>query len=184
MNIKNTNIEGLLILEPNIFYDERGYFLESYNKQALLQNNIDISFVQDNQSCSKYGTIRGLHFQKGNFSQTKLIRVLKGEILDVIVDLRKDSKTFGESFSVNLSASNNLQLLVPKGFAHGFSVLSKKAIIFYKCDNFYNKESESGIIYNDKNLDINWQIPVDMQIISSKDLNLQSFKQYRENPCF
>jgi len=184
MNIKTTKIAGVLILEPKVFYDDRGYFLESYNQKTLQNNDISISFVQDNQSFSKYGTIRGLHYQKGDSAQVKLIRVLKGEILDVVVDLRMNSKTYGQSLAVKLSSDNNLQLLIPKGLAHGFSVLSEDAIIFYKCDNFYNKEAESGIIYNDTDLDIDWQVPIDMRIISQKDLNLQTFKQYRENPCF
>jgi len=184
MKITPTKIEGVLILEPKIFHDDRGYFLESYNKKTLKNLGINISFVQDNQSFSKYGTIRGFHYQKGDFSQTKLIRIIQGEILDVVVDVRQNSKTFGQSFAIKLSSQNNLQLFIPKGLAHGFSVLSKEAMIFYKCDNFYNKESESGIIYNDKDLDVDWQVPINKITISQQDLSLQTFKQYRENPCF
>lgn len=184
MEVKATNIEGALVLIPKVFKDERGYFFESYNQKTLNQNGIDISFVQDNQSYSKYGTIRGLHYQKGKDSQTKLIRVLKGEILDVIVDLRIKSKTFGEVFSIKLSSTNHYQLLVPKGLAHGFSVLSENAEILYKCDDFYNKDSESGIIYNDSDLGIDWQIPKSKEIISKKDTVLQKFKDYILEPCF
>ena len=184
MQFKSTEIKDLIIFEPKIFNDIRGYFFESYNKNLFLDNDIDINFVQDNQSFSSYGTIRGLHFQTGEYAQSKLIRVIKGEILDVVVDIRKNSKTFGKVFYINLSEANQLQLLIPKGMAHGFAVLSKDALILYKCDNFYNKESEQGILYNDQDLNIDWQISKDKQILSEKDLQWQGFNNYKDTPCF
>lgn len=175
MKIESTPFEGLFVLEPRVFADERGYFFESFNEQTFKQNNIDFNWVQDNQSSSKYGVIRGLHFQKPPFAQTKLIRVLQGEILDVVVDLRHASKTFGQSYSILLSSQNNLQLLIPKGFAHGFSVLSETADVMYKCDELYNKESESGILFNDPKLGIDWKVDADKMVVSSKDLILPAF---------
>jgi dTDP-4-dehydrorhamnose 3,5-epimerase len=169
MITKETGIKDLLIIEPKIFADKRGYFFESYNKEAFLEAGIDINFVQDNQSKSEYGVIRGLHFQNNPHPQTKLVRVLLGKIFDVAVDLRKDSSTYGEWFGVEISDSNQIQLLVPKGFAHGFSVLSKEAVVLYKCDDFYHPESESGIIYNDAKLNIDWKIPLKDAKVSSKD---------------
>ena len=145
MNISKTNFPGLFIIEPKVFEDERGYFFESYNEEKLTQNGIKTVFVQDNQSKSSYGTIRGMHFQSEPHAQTKLIRVLDGEIYDVVLDVRKGSPTFGRWFGIELSAENKKQLYIPRGFAHGFSVLSKMAVVFYKCDSPYNPSSEGGI---------------------------------------
>ena len=164
-----TEIPGLLVFEPKVLADSRGYFFESYNEKVFQQNGVNIRFVQDNQSLSSYGVIRGLHYQLNPHAQTKLVRVLSGRILDVVVDIRKDSPTFGRHFDIELSAENKKQLLVPKGFAHGFSVLSEKAEVSYKCDGFYNKESEAGIRFDDPSLNIDWQIPADKAIISDKD---------------
>lgn len=175
MKVVETGFEGLFVLEPRVFADERGYFFESFNSQTFKSSGLDFDWVQDNQSHSKRGVIRGLHFQKPPYAQTKLIRVLKGEILDVVVDLRHDMPTYGKSFSVVLSSQNNLQLLVPKGFAHGFSVLSEEADVLYKCDALYNKESESGILFNDALLGIDWQLTKDKMILSEKDLVLPAF---------
>lgn len=175
MKVVETGFEGLFVLEPRVFADERGYFFESFNSQTFKSSGLDFDWVQDNQSHSMRGVIRGLHFQKPPYAQTKLIRVLKGEILDVVVDLRHDMPTYGKSFSVVLSSQNNLQLLVPKGFAHGFSVLSEEADVLYKCDALYNKESESGILFNDALLGIDWQLTKDKMILSEKDLVLPAF---------
>tara|TARA_B110000003_G_scaffold268010_1_gene296948 strand:- start:1237 stop:1779 length:543 start_codon:yes stop_codon:yes gene_type:complete len=177
MKINKTFIEGLLIIEPSLFKDDRGVFYESYNKNKL-NKNISIVFVQDNESKSIKGVIRGLHFQRPPFEQTKLVRCVNGNILDVVVDLRKDSKTYGKYFSVQLSSENNKQLLVPGGFAHGFQVLSDEAIVNYKVDKYYNSDSDSGIIWNDKDLQIKWNHEVD-PILSDKDLNLESFKNFK-----
>ena len=171
-----TRIPDLLIFEPKVFEDSRGYFFESYNANTFTNEGVGIAFVQDNQSSSCYGVIRGLHYQLPPYAQTKLVRVLSGRILDVAVDIRKGSPTFGQSFSIELSGENRKQLLIPHGFAHGFSVLSEKAEVLYKCDAFYNKPSEGGIIYNDTDLDIDWQVPADKAIISEKDTQLPSFK--------
>lgn len=176
MKIIQTPISDLLIIEPTVFEDERGYFYESFNKLKFEANNLFYSFVQDNQSKSGYGVIRGLHYQLAPYAQTKLLRVLEGCILDVVVDLRKNSATFGKTFSVELSSENKKQLLVPKGFAHGFSVLSETAVVFYKCDEFYNKSAERGIIYNDYFLAIDWKIEKSKEIISEKDKLLSDFK--------
>lgn len=175
MKVVETGFEGLFVLEPRVFADERGYFFESFNSQTFKSNGLDFDWVQDNQSHSIHGVIRGLHFQKPPHAQTKLIRVLKGEIVDVVVDLRHISPTYGKSFSVVLSSQNKLQLLVPKGFAHGFSVLSEEADVMYKCDALYNKETESGILFNDPLLGIDWQVSQDKMIVSEKDLILPAF---------
>ena len=175
MKVVETGFEGLFVLEPRVFADERGYFFESFNSQTFKNNGLDFEWVQDNQSQSKYGVVRGLHFQKPPYAQTKLIRVLKGEILDVVVDLRHDMPTYGKSFSIVLSSQNHLQLLIPKGFAHGFSVLSEEADVMYKCDALYNKESESGILFNDPKLGIDWQVEQDKMVVSDKDLVLSAF---------
>ncbi|MEY5046105.1 MAG: dTDP-4-dehydrorhamnose 3,5-epimerase [Bacteroidota bacterium] len=175
MKVVETGFEGLFVLEPRVFADERGYFFESFNSQTFKNNGLDFEWVQDNQSQSKYGVVRGLHFQKPPYAQTKLIRVLKGEILDVVVDLRHDMPTYGKSFSIVLSSQNHLQLLIPKGFAHGFSVLSEEADVMYKCDALYNKESESGILFNDPKLGIDWQVEQDKMVVSDKDLVLPAF---------
>ena len=165
-----TNFPGLLIYEPELFEDSRGYFFESYNEKEFITGGIDIKFVQDNQARSSYGVIRGLHFQLPPFAQSKLIRVLSGSICDIAVDIRKGSPAFGKAFSIELSAGNKKQLLIPKGFAHGYSVISETAEVFYKCDSFYHKEAESGIIYNDNALNIDWKIPAGKAILSDKDL--------------
>jgi dTDP-4-dehydrorhamnose 3,5-epimerase len=175
MKIDSTPFEGLFVLAPRVFADERGYFFESFNDQTFKQNSLDFNWVQDNQSSSKYGVIRGLHFQKPPYAQTKLIRVLHGEILDVVLDLRHSSKTFGQYYSILLSSQNHFQLLIPKGFAHGFSVLSETADVMYKCDELYNKESESGILFNDPKLGIDWKVDADKMVVSSKDLILPAF---------
>lgn len=176
-----TNFEGLLIFEPKVFEDNRGYFFESYNFNTCKADGIDITFVQDNQASSEYGVIRGLHYQLAPHAQTKFIRVLTGTILDVVVDLRKASATFGQTFSIELSAANKKQLLVPKGFAHGYSVISERAEVFYKCDTYYNKETEAGIAYNDPQLNIDWQIEKEKAIISEKDLHQPLFKDCKNN---
>ena len=176
MNIVKTKFPGLLVIEPRVFEDSRGFFFESYNERALKENGIDIRFVQDNQSSSCYGVIRGLHYQLPPHAQTKFVRVLEGTVLDVVVDIRKGSPTYGEAFSIELSADNKKQLFVPAGFAHGFSVLSERAQLLYKCDAFYNKESEGGISFKDPTLKIDWQIPADEAIISDKDKDLPSLK--------
>ena len=177
MKINKTFIEDLLIIEPQLFKDDRGFFYESYNKNNL-DKVINIVFVQDNESKSNKGVIRGLHFQTPPYAQTKLIRCISGSILDVAVDLRKNSKTYGKSFSVELSSKNNKQLFVPKGFAHGFQVISDEAIVNYKVDNFYNPKSDSGIIWNDKDLSIDWSLDL-KPILSEKDLKLISFKELK-----
>ena len=175
MPFKKTDFPGLLIFEPNVFGDERGYFFESYNSSTFSKDNVDIQFVQDNQARSVYGVVRGLHFQQAPFAQTKLIRVLEGAILDVAVDLRAGSPSYGKVFSIELSAQNKKQLLVPQGFAHGYSVISETAEVFYKCDNFYNKQAEGGLAYNDPALGIDWKVPVDKMILSPKDLLYTTF---------
>lgn len=169
MKIEKTFIDDLVIIEPTVFGDERGYFFESYSKTKFEGLGIDINFVQDNQSFSKKGTLRGLHYQNLPFAQTKLVRVLEGEIIDVAVDLRKDSPTYGKAYSILLSAENKRQLLVPQGFAHGFSVISETASVMYKCDQFYNKESEGGIKYDDPSLKIDWGMDLEQAIVSEKD---------------
>ena len=169
MKVTKTEIDGVFIIEPQVFEDERGCFFESYNKEKLKEQGIDYDFIQDNQSKSKYGTIRGIHFQKGEYAQAKLVRVLEGTVLDVAVDLRKDSPTFGKHVAVELSAENRRQLMIPRGFGHGFSVLSETAVFAYKCDNVYNKASEGGLRYNDPKLGIDWKIDTDKAILSDKD---------------
>lgn len=181
MAFTKTNIPDLLMFEPRIFADSRGYFFESFNLQTYKAEGININFVQDNQSSSQYGVIRGLHYQLNPYAQAKLIRVLAGTILDVAVDIRKNSPTYGKSFSVELSAENKKQLFIPAGFAHGFSVLSEQAEVFYKCDSFYNKESEAGILYNDPSINIDWKIPAAKAIISEKDNHLPLFANCRNN---
>lgn len=177
MTITETKLKGCFVLEPRVFKDERGYFMESFNKEqfnAAIDSNID--FVQDNQSFSTKGVIRALHYQIGECAQAKLVRVLSGTVLDVAVDLRKNSPTFGEHISIELSSENKKQLFIPRGFAHGFVALSKTAEFFYKCDNYYNKASEGGIIFNDAELNIDWLLPDDKLIISEKDLMLPILK--------
>lgn len=169
MPIIETSFPGLLIFEPAVLEDSRGYFFESYNEKLFNAAGMDTRFVQDNQARSFYGVIRGLHYQLNPHAQTKLVRVINGSILDVVVDIRKGSPTYGKVFAEELSAVNKKQLFIPKGFAHGYSVLSESAEVFYKCDAFYNKASEGGIIYNDAALNIDWMIPPEKGIISEKD---------------
>jgi dTDP-4-dehydrorhamnose 3,5-epimerase len=175
MNIEQTLLKDLVVLTPAVFEDERGYFFESYNKSKLASLGILIDFVQDNQSFSKRGTLRGLHYQNAPFAQSKLVRVLQGEIMDVAVDLRKDSPTYGKHFGIVLSSENKKQLLVPQGFAHGFSVLSETAVVSYKCDQYYNKQSEGGIRFDDATLDIDWGMDLASAIVSEKDMILPDF---------
>lgn len=172
-----TSLPGVLLFEPTVFEDNRGCFFESYNEERFREQGIDIRWVQDNQSSSHFGVIRGLHYQLPPFAQSKLVRVNRGKILDVVVDLRKGSPTFGKSFCKVLSAKNKRAIFIPKGFAHGFSVLSKQADVIYKCDAFYNKQSEAGIIYNDAELQIDWRISPEQIIISDKDKELPTFAQ-------
>ena len=181
MEIINTPIQELFILKPKKFEDSRGFFLESYNKDRFFNAKIKNEFVQDNFSSSQYGVIRGLHYQLAPYSQAKLVQVIKGRILDAVVDLRKESPTFGQTFSIELSEENGLQLMIPRGFAHGFSVLSEEVLFTYKCDNIYNKEAERGIIFNDADLAIDWQIPNEKSIVSDKDLKHPSFKDAEFN---
>lgn len=169
MNIIPTPIDGLLIIEPRVFNDARGYFIETYNEQRYREAGITAQFVQDNQSCSCYGVVRGLHFQRPPYSQAKLVCCTRGRVLDVAVDLRKESPTFGKWFSVELNEDNHRQFFIPRGFAHGFSVLSETAIFTYKCDNLYHPEADGGILLTDPALNINWQVPVDKMILSDKD---------------
>lgn len=169
MKVFKTEIDGVFIIEPVVFEDERGYFFESYNQEDLKKQGIDYNFIQDNQSKSRYGTVRGIHFQKGEYAQAKLVRVLEGKVLDVAVDLRRGSPTFGKHVAVELSAENRRQLMIPRGFGHGFSVLSETAVFAYKCDNVYNKASEGGLRYNDPALGIDWKIDADKAILSEKD---------------
>ena len=175
MTIEKTDIQDLVIITPRVFEDSRGYFFEAYNQAQFHENGIKYQFIQDNQSFSKRGVIRGLHLQINPFAQAKLVRVLEGEILDVAVDLRKDSPTYGQHFSVLLSAENKKQLMVPHGFAHGFSVLSETASVMYKVDQLYHKDSERGIRFDDPTLAIDWQLNADEVIVSDKDLILPSF---------
>ena len=176
MNVETTFIQDLVVLTPDVFEDSRGYFFEGYNKNKLSALGIDIEFVHDNQSFSQRGTLRGLHYQNPPYAQTKLVRVLQGEIMDVAVDLRKDSPTYGQHFTIRLSSENKKQLLVPQGFAHGFSVLSETAVVLYKCDQFYNKASEGGIRFDDPTLAIDWGMDLKEAIVSDKDVVLPSFE--------
>ena len=179
MKITETKLEGCFVIEPKVHKDKRGYFIESFN-----QNNfnkifgLEIEFVQDNESMSSRGVLRGLHYQTNEFAQAKLVRVIKGKVLDVVVDLRKNSKTFGAHISVELTEENKKQVYVPRGFAHGFLVLQDNTIFSYKCDNYYNKASESGLIYNDFTLAIDWSLPDEELILSEKDKELQTFEEF------
>lgn len=176
MPVIKTEFPDLLIIEPVIFGDDRGYFFESYNEKMLSQENVHIPFIQDNQARSVYGVVRGLHFQVNPYAQTKLIRVLNGIIFDVVVDLRRNSPTFGKVFAIELTSQNKKQLLVPKGFAHGYSVLSETAEVFYKCDEFYHKECEGSVAFNDPYLNIDWKVPKEKMILSAKDMSSPSFE--------
>ena len=181
MNLIKTEFSGLMIIEPKVFGDSRGYFFESYNAKVMSDAGIQTVFRQDNQSFSKYGVIRGLHFQLNPHSQTKLIRVLEGTIYDVALDLRKNSPTFGKWFGLELSAGNKRQLYIPQGFAHGFSVLSEQVTISYKCDNFYHPQFEGGILYNDPALSIDWKVDAAKAIVSDRDRTLPTFSQVETN---
>lgn len=169
MEVVETNIEGVIIIEPRIFKDDRGYFFESFSQREFEEKVCKTTFVQDNESKSGYGVLRGLHFQKPPFAQSKLVRVIKGAVLDVAVDIRKGSLTFGQYVSVELTGENHRQFFIPRGFAHGFSVLSEEVIFQYKCDNFYSPQSEGAIAWNDPDLNIDWRIPVEEVILSEKD---------------
>ena len=178
MKITKTNLEGCFVTEPTIFKDDRGLFYESYQKDEFDANiGEKISFVQDNVSVSKKGVLRGLHYQKGIHAQAKLIQVLKGEALDVVVDLRKGSKTFGKHFKIKISSTNRKSIFIPKGMAHGFLALTEEVIFTYKCDNYYNYMAEGGIVYNDIDLGIDWEYPMEHIILSKKDNNLPTFKE-------
>lgn len=181
MNFIKTAIDGVVIIEPKVFADDRGYFFESYNEAEFKKNGIDVRFVQDNQSKSSYGVIRGLHCQLGEHAQAKLVRVLEGAVLDVAVDVRKNSPTFGKYVAVELSAENKKQLFIPRGFMHGFSVLSDSAVFAYKCDNLYCKESEFSIRYDDAEIGIDWKIPADKIITSEKDRVAKGLKDVPDN---
>lgn len=176
-----TPLNGLLIFEPRVFEDSRGYFFEAYNKSQFEAEGLQYDFVQDNQSFSSYGVVRGLHYQQNPHAQCKLVRALAGRILDVAVDIRKNSSTYGQVFSIELTSENKKQLLIPSGFAHGFSVLSETAVVMYKCDALYNKESEGGIIYNDPELAIDWKLPEGGAVVSDKDLVLPALKACANN---
>jgi len=181
MNFIPTKLEGCFIIEPKIINDERGYFMESFNENTFQKGTGKaVHFVQDNQSFSTKGVLRGLHYQTGEHAQSKLVRVLQGEVLDVVVDIRPNSITFGEYVSVLLTGENKTQFFVPRGFAHGFLVLSETATFFYKCDNFYNKESEGGLLYSDKSVNIDWQFPLENLIISEKDLILPTLEHTKK----
>ncbi|MDN3723095.1 dTDP-4-dehydrorhamnose 3,5-epimerase [Aequorivita sp. SDUM287046] len=178
MELLKSPLKDCFILKPTVFRDERGIFYETYNQNAFEKaTGLKIDFVQDNQSISSRGVLRGLHFQKGAMAQAKLVRVVSGRVLDIVVDIRKESETFGQSFSVVLDDVNHLQLFVPRGFAHGFITLSDQSVFSYKCDNYYDKVSEGGIIYNDATLALDWHLPKEEFIISEKDLQLPNFRE-------
>jgi len=180
MKTTETKLKGCFILEPTIFEDERGYFFESYNENKLEEIlGYKPNFVQDNQSKSTYGVIRGLHMQAGEYAQAKLVRVMEGTVIDVAVDVRPGSETYGQAVAVELSAENKRQLFIPRGFLHGFSVISEAAVFFYKCDNGYNKESEDGVYPLDESFDIDWQVPVDRMLLSEKDKEAQTFDTFK-----
>lgn len=179
MKLIETNIPGLLVIEPDVFRDNRGYFFESFSARKFEElTGLKVDFVQDNESYSGYGTVRGLHFQKGEHAQAKLIRVVSGRVLDVAVDLREGSPTFGHHFSIELTGENHLQIFIPKGFAHGFSVLSEKAVFQYKCDEYYAPQSEAGLLWNDPDLGIDWKLPESEAIVSEKDSRNKTLKEY------
>ncbi len=179
MIVEETYLKGCFVITPKVFEDERGYFFENFNKKIFeKETGVVIDFVQDNQSLSSKGVLRGLHFQSGKFEQAKLVRVIKGSVLDFCVDLRKDSPTFGKHFSIILDVVEKKQLFIPRGFAHGFLVLEDNTIFSYKCDNYYNKASEKGIIYNDETLNIDWKFSKENLILSEKDRALPTFKTF------
>ncbi|MDD7885932.1 dTDP-4-dehydrorhamnose 3,5-epimerase [Flavivirga sp. 57AJ16] len=178
MIVEETYLKGCFVLTPQVFEDERGYFFESFNKKIFEEKTgVATNFVQDNQSKSSKGVLRGMHFQAGEYAQAKLIQVVKGKVLDVCMDIRKESPTFGEHFSIVLDAIEHKQVYMPRGFAHGFLVLEDDTIFSYKCDNFYNKEAESGILFNDKDLNIDWKFLGEDLVLSEKDLKLPAFKK-------
>ena len=179
MEVIKTNIEGVVIIEPRIFKDDRGYFFESFSQREFEEKVCDTTFVQDNESKSSYGVLRGLHFQKPPFAQSKLVRVIKGAVLDVAVDIRKGSPTFGQYVSVELTGENHRQFFIPRGFAHGFSVLSEEVIFQYKCDNFYSPQSEGAIAWNDPDLNIDWRIPAEKVVLSEKDSKHPRLKDWQ-----
>lgn len=181
MEFISTKLEGCFVIEPKIITDERGYFMESFN-ESVFNKAIggEVHFVQDNQSFSSKGVLRGLHYQTGQHAQAKLVRVISGEVLDIAVDIRPESQTYGQYVAITLSAENQKQFYVPRGFAHGFLVLSETATFFYKCDNFYNRESEGGIIYNDPTINVDWQMPFSNLIISEKDKVLPNLSESRK----
>ena len=176
MDVVRTDIEGLVIMQPRLFEDQRGYFFESFSEREFAHKVAPVSFVQDNESKSSYGVLRGLHFQKPPYEQAKLVRVVKGRVLDVAVDLRKGSPTYGRHEAVELSEDNHRQLFIPRGFAHGFCVLSDEAVFQYKCDNYYAPQSEGAVRWDDPDLDIDWKIPLEDVILSDKDRNHPCFK--------
>lgn len=180
MKVIKTAIDGVVIIEPRIFKDDRGYFYESWNKRDFDENVCPVNFVQDNQSKSSYGVVRGLHFQKGKYSQSKLVRVVQGTVLDVAVDIRVGSPTFGKHVAVELTGDNHRQFFIPRGFAHGFSVLSETAIFQYKCDNLYCRESEGAIAWDDPALGIDWRVPAEKVILSEKDAHHPLLKDSEE----
>ena len=179
MEIIKTNIEGVVIIEPRIFKDDRGYFFESFSQREFEEKVCKTTFVQDNESKSSYGVLRGLHFQKPPFAQSKLVRVIKGAVLDVAVDIRKGSPTFGQYVSVELTGENHRQFFIPRGFAHGFSVLSEEVIFQYKCDNFYSPQSEGAIAWTDPDLNIDWRIPAEKVVLSEKDSKHPRLKDWQ-----
>lgn len=179
MEVIKTNIEGVIIVEPRIFKDDRGYFFESFSQREFEEKVCKTTFVQDNESKSSYGVLRGLHFQKPPFAQSKLVRVIKGAVLDVAVDIRKGSPTFGQYVSVELTGENHRQFFIPRGFAHGFSVLSEEVIFQYKCDNFYSPQSEGAIAWNDPDLNIDWRIPAEKVVLSEKDSKHPRLKDWQ-----
>lgn len=179
MEVIKTNIEGVVIIEPRIFKDDRGYFFESFSQREFEEKVCKTTFVQDNESKSSYGVLRGLHFQKPPFAQSKLVRVIKGTVLDVAVDIRKGSPTFGQYVSVELTGENHRQFFIPRGFAHGFSVLSEEVIFQYKCDNFYSPQSEGAIAWNDPDLNIDWRIPAEKVVLSEKDSKHPRLKDWQ-----
>lgn len=181
MELIQTGFPDLVVLKPGIFEDDRGYFYESYNRQTLKRSGIDIAFVQDNQSLSSKGVIRGLHYQLNPYAQTKLVRVIAGTIFDVALDLRRGSPTFGKYFGIELSDENKLQLFIPQGFAHGFSVLSEKAVVMYKTDDYYKKEAERGIVFNDPDLQIDWKIDLAVACVSERDRQMPLLKNAEHN---
>ena len=179
MEVIKTGIEGVVVIEPRIFKDERGYFFESFSQREFEEKVCKTTFVQDNESKSSYGVLRGLHFQKPPFAQSKLVRVIKGAVLDVAVDIRKGSPTFGQYVSVELTGENHRQFFIPRGFAHGFSVLSEEVIFQYKCDNFYSPQSEGAIAWNDPDLNIDWRIPAEKVVLSEKDSKHPRLKDWQ-----